>query len=234
MKGHLADNHLLIVIIMAEKFQNKYRIDSIRLKSWDYASQGMYFVTINTKFRRRYFGNISNAEMHLSEIGAIANQEWLDTPGIRPDMNLELGDFVVMPDHFHGIMIIGGNPYNGTGTTNLGSEITTYHDRKITMDHDGKITMEHDGKIAMDHDRKIAMDHDRKIAMHRDSTFGPQSKNLGSIMRGYKSSVTTYARKNGIVFNWQPKYYEHIIRSQQEFERISYYIRQNIKNWKGG
>ncbi len=219
---------------MAEKFQNKYRIDSIRLKSWDYASQGMYFVTINTKFRRRYFGNISNAEMHLSEIGAIANQEWLDTPGIRPDMNLELGDFVVMPDHFHGIMIIGGNPYNGTGTTNLGSEITTYHDRKITMDHDGKITMEHDGKIAMDHDRKIAMDHDRKIAMHRDSTFGPQSKNLGSIMRGYKSSVTTYARKNGIVFNWQPKYYEHIIRSQQEFERISYYIRQNIKNWKGG
>ena len=211
---------------MAEKFQNKYRIDSIRLKSWDYASQGMYFVTINTKFRRRYFGNISNAEMHLSEIGAIANQEWLDTPGIRPDMNLELGDFVVMPDHFHGIMIIGGNPYNGTGTTNLGSEITTYHDRKITMDHDGKITMEHDGKIAMDHDRKIAM--------HRDSTFGPQSKNLGSIMRGYKSSVTTYARKNGIVFNWQPKYYEHIIRSQQEFERISYYIRQNIKNWKGG
>ena len=179
---------------MAEKFQNKYRIDSVRLKSWNYASQGMYFVTINTKFRRRYFGNISNAEMHLSEIGAIANQEWLDTPGIRPDMNLELGDFVVMPDHFHGIMIIGGNPYNGASTTNL----------------------------------------DGKIAMHRDSTFGPQSKNLGSIMRGYKSSVTTYARKNGIVFNWQPKYYEHIIRSQQEYERISYYIRQNIKNWKGG
>lgn len=203
---------------MAEKFQNKYRIDSVRLKSWNYASQGMYFVTINTKFRRRYFGNISNAEMHLSEIGAIANQEWLDTPGIRPDMNLELGDFVVMPDHFHGIMIIGGNPYNTAGTTNLG----------------GKIAIDHIGKIAIDHGGKIAIDHDGKIAMHRDSTFGPQSKNLGSIMRGYKSSVTTYARKNGIVFNWQPKYYEHIIRSQQEYERISYYIRQNIKNWKGG
>lgn len=76
---------------MAEKFQNKYRIDSIRLKSWDYGSEGMYFVTTNTKFRKRYFGNISNAEMHLSELGQIANQEWLDTPGIRPDMNLQLG-----------------------------------------------------------------------------------------------------------------------------------------------
>lgn len=187
---------------MAEKFQNKYRIDSVRLKSWDYASEGMYFVTINTKFRRRYFGNISNAEMHLSQIGAIANQEWLDTPGIRPDMNLELGDFVVMPDHFHGIMIIGGNLFNIVDTTN----------------RDGHIVMHHDGKIAI----------------HRDSTFGPQSKNLASIMRGYKSSVTTYARKNGIAFNWQPKYYDHIIRSQQDYERISYYIRQNIKNWKGG
>ena len=188
---------------MVEKFQNKYRIESTRLKSWDYASEGMYFVTTNTKFRKRYFGNISNAEMHLSELGQIANQEWLDTPEIRPDMNLELGDFVVMPDHFHGIMIIGGNPYNDT--------------RGIAIDTDGKIEMHRDSKIAM----------------HRDSTFGPQSKNLASIMRGYKSSVTTYARKNGIDFNWQPNYYEHIIRSQEEYDQISYYIRQNIINWKG-
>ena len=188
---------------MAEKFQNKYRIDSVRLKSWDYSSEGMYFVTTNTKFRKRYFGNISNAEMHLSELGQIANQEWLVTPEIRPDMNLELGDFVVMPDHFHGIMIIGGNPYN---------------------DHD---------KIAMHTVDKIAMHRDGTIAVHRDSTFGPQSKNLASIMRGYKSSVTTYARKNRIDFNWQPNYYEHIIRSQADYERISYYIRQNIINWKG-
>ena len=206
---------------MAEKFQNKYRIESTRLKSWDYASEGMYFVTTNTKFRKRYFGTISNAEMHLSELGQIANQEWLVTPEIRPDMNLELGDFVVMPDHFHGIMIIGGNPYNDA--------------RGIAMRPDDKIAIDHDGQIAIHRDGKIATHRDltHRSATHRDSTFGPQSKNLASIMRGYKSSVTTYARKNGIDFNWQPNYYEHIIRSQADYERISNYIRQNIINWKG-
>lgn len=120
-----------------------------------------------------------------------------------------------MPDHFHGILIIGGNPYNDHGA------------------RAGKIAMHRDYTGAMHRDSTGAMHRDYTGAIHRDSTFGPQSKNLASIMRGYKSSVTTYARKNGIDFNWQSKYYDHIIRSQAEYERISYYIRQNIINWKG-
>lgn len=51
--------------------------------------------------------------MILNEIGNIVMIEWMKTIEIRPDMNLELGEFVVMPNHFHGILIIGDNEYNG-------------------------------------------------------------------------------------------------------------------------
>jgi REP element-mobilizing transposase RayT len=72
---------------------------------------------------------------------------------------------------------------------------------------------------------------ERRDAMHRVSTFGPQSKNLASILRGYKSAVTTYARKNNIELEWQPRFHDHNIRNQGEFERISNYIRNNPEKW---
>ena len=81
---------------MSDKFQNKYRIASARLPRWNYGHQAACFVTICTKNRRHWFGAIRGGTMHLSEIGKIAEQEWVKTPGIRPDMNLELGEFVVM------------------------------------------------------------------------------------------------------------------------------------------
>jgi len=62
--------------------------------------------------------------------------------------------------------------------------------------------------------------------------FGPQSKNLGAIIRGFKSSVKKQATINNINFVWQPNYHDHIIRSEEEFIRIKYYIRNNPKNWK--
>ena len=93
---------------MEQKFQNKYRIQSTRLASWDYGWPGYYFVTICTKHRQCFFG-----EIHcLSEIGKIVQTEWLKTPEIRPDMNLKLGEFVVMPNHFHAIIQIGENEFN--------------------------------------------------------------------------------------------------------------------------
>ena len=61
--------------------------------------------------------------------------------------------------------------------------------------------------------------------------FGPQSKNLASIIRGFKSAVTIYARKNNLEFDWQPRYYDHIIRNQIEFDRIKRYINRNPANW---
>ena len=51
-------------------------------------------------------------QMVLSKIGQIVHAEWLKTPTIRPNMNLFLGEFVVMPNHFHAIILIGENKYN--------------------------------------------------------------------------------------------------------------------------
>ena len=62
--------------------------------------------------------------------------------------------------------------------------------------------------------------------------FGPQSKNLGSIIRGFKSSVTTQAKKLNIEFGWQERFHDHIIRNHDELIRISNYIVSNVANWK--
>jgi putative transposase len=61
--------------------------------------------------------------------------------------------------------------------------------------------------------------------------FGPQSKNLSSIIRGVKSAVTSYARKMNISFDWHKGYYDHIIRTQRELTRIREYIISNPANW---
>jgi REP element-mobilizing transposase RayT len=62
--------------------------------------------------------------------------------------------------------------------------------------------------------------------------FAPQSKNLGSVIRGFKSAVTSYANDHNIAFGWQPRYYDHIIRNYNEYQRIAHYIRNNPANWK--
>ena len=95
-----------------DKFKDKYRISSARLEGWNYGNPGLYFITICTKDRIHYFGNIENNTMLLNELGKIVNNEWLKTVDLRPDMNLEMGNFIVMPNHFHAVIFIGDNIYN--------------------------------------------------------------------------------------------------------------------------
>ena len=61
---------------MSTLFQNKYRIPSARLQTWNYENEGMYFVTICTARRECYFGRIADGKMILSESGKIAEAEW--------------------------------------------------------------------------------------------------------------------------------------------------------------
>jgi putative transposase len=89
---------------MQNKFKNKYRISSTRLQTWDYSNNGSYFITICTKNREHFFGTIQNGIMQLSETGKLAEQFWIEIP--NHFSFIELGNFVVMPNHVHGILII--------------------------------------------------------------------------------------------------------------------------------
>ncbi len=171
---------------MQHNHLNKYRNDTLRLKYWDYSSEGAYFITICTKNREHFFGEIIHGKMILNQLGFLVQHEWEKSIEMRPDMNLTLGEFIVMPDHFHAVIMIGKNQYN---TSNEKTE--------------------------------------------SKNKFGPQSKNLASIIRGFKSAITTYSKINGYPnFAWQPRFYEYIIRNQQSFDRIQKYIIDNPKNWK--
>ncbi|MFP8490174.1 transposase [Gracilimonas sp. Q87] len=185
------------------KFWGKYRLKSNRWEYWDYKKPGAYFITICTKHRQHFFGKIEGGEMNLNEVGSIAKTEWKKTPKIRKDMNITLGEYVIMPDHMHGIIIIGNNEYNT-------------REKQSTPGRD---------------------------AMHRVSTwgdiesgsqkrFGPQRKNLASIIRGYKSSVTIQGRKINPEFCWQSNYHDRVIRNYQEYQVIAEYILDNVRRWK--
>jgi len=77
---------------------------SIRLRGYDYAQAGAYFITLIVQHRAPLFGRVVDGEMVLSDAGQIAEQECLRTPLVRP--NVDLDAFVVMPDHMHMILVI--------------------------------------------------------------------------------------------------------------------------------
>ena len=87
---------------------------SIRLKGYDYSQAGAYFVTICVHERECLFGEIVDGAMQVNEFGRITAEEWTRTAEIRKE--IELGDFVVMPNHFHGILIFPASP-SRKGTT---------------------------------------------------------------------------------------------------------------------
>ncbi|RZJ65071.1 MAG: hypothetical protein EOO45_17050 [Flavobacterium sp.] len=171
---------------MAQKFHNKYRILPARAQWWNYASEAVYFITICTKAKAHFFGDIFDGEMQLSVIGKIVEEEWLKTFEIREDMNLEMGSYIVMPNHFHAIIGIGENEYNA----------------HIVYREDNK-----------------------------HNNFGPQSKNLAAIVRGFKSAVTKSAKFYDPTFNWQPLYHDHIIRNEESLNMIDRYIVENPMKW---
>ena len=82
----------------------KHHRSSIRLRGWDYRSAGAYFVTVVVHHRVCLFGEIINDRTRLNEFGQIVEQEWIHTGELRT--NVILDEYVIMPNHFHGILII--------------------------------------------------------------------------------------------------------------------------------
>lgn len=179
-----------------EKYQNKYRSASARAAWWNYGSNAAYFVTICTQNRIHYFGKIDNNEMILSELGKYAQSCWYEIPNHFPFV--QLGGFVVMPDHIHGIIIIDKpvGAQNIVGTQNFAS-LPQYEQQPTPK-----------------------------------NKFGPQSQNLASIVRGYKIGVTKNSKLIEPNFKWQSRYHDHIIRNDNEYQRINDYIENNPSNWE--
>ena len=85
-------------------YKNKYRVESARLPDYDYSSAGLYYVTICTKKMVRFFGEVINEKVNLSDIGKIVNKEWKKIELIRNYVSLDA--YIIMPNHLHGIIII--------------------------------------------------------------------------------------------------------------------------------
>jgi REP element-mobilizing transposase RayT len=85
-------------------FKNKYRIESARLKGYDYSSPGEYFVTICAGGMVECFGDVVDGKMKRNDVGEIVAEEWQRTQEIREKIMLD--EWVVMPNHFHGIICI--------------------------------------------------------------------------------------------------------------------------------
>ncbi|HTY36592.1 MAG TPA: transposase [Bacteroidota bacterium] len=86
------------------RFEEKYHVDSKRLKGYDYSLPGKYFVTICTKSRVNFFGVVEHKTMRLSQAGKIAGACWMEIPEHHDHVVLD--EFIVMPNHVHGILVL--------------------------------------------------------------------------------------------------------------------------------
>ena len=86
---------------------------SIRLQGYDYTQAGAYFITIVTQQRTCLFGNIIDGALALNDYGRIADKCWRAISEHFP--HVELGEYVVMPNHIHGIIVI----HDGRGAIHL-------------------------------------------------------------------------------------------------------------------
>jgi putative transposase len=233
---------------MEEQFQHKYRIPSTRMQKWDYGWRGAYFITICTEKRKMFFGNIVDNVMVLNKLGMIADLLWNEI--IHHTKGVELGEFVVMPNHVHGILILTRNA----------DEINTDH---INTHHINTVETRHALSLQSNQSNQsnalnplhpsdpshpstptnvdisgISNDSEpATLPVASDETIGQQrfqnqGKNtISSMVGGYKSAVTKYAHRYGFDFGWQSRFYDIIIRDVASFDRISDYIRNNPENW---
>ncbi|MBN1541561.1 transposase [candidate division KSB1 bacterium] len=170
---------------------------SIRLKGYDYSQAGAYFVTICTHNHECIFGEIIHGQMALNDAGRVVQTVWVDLPNHYP--NIELDEYVVMPNHVHGIIVIvvgpDFKPAHVVGAGFKPAPTTTRPDFKPAP----------------------TTRHGLPEIVRACKTFSARRINQ---MRGMPGAKL-----------WQRNYYEHIIRNENELNRIRKYIINNPMKW---
>lgn len=240
-----------------EKFQHKYRIASARASWWDYGWNGAYFITICTKNREHFFGKIINHKMQLSSIGVLADVFWHEIKNHAK--NIELGAFVVMPNHIHGILILD-KPENEPFTNNIIDDNVrdNIHDNDRNNVHDNVRNNRNNVRNNVETRHALSLQSPIQSSIQppiqppiqspiqppiqsqspAQQRFQNQGQNtVSSIIGSYKSAVTKHCNRlqltdsDGVVFGWQSRFHDHIIRNDAEYQRINDYIENNPKNW---
>ncbi len=184
---------------------------SIRLKGYDYSSEGAYYVTIVAQGRECLFGEVINGEMFLSKYGEII-QKWRDEIPVHFP-NVELGAFVIMPNHIHGIIFIIDN-------------------------RRGEVISPRDNPNNNIQDEYVDGDNNQGGGQQQggDASQPPLRRpTLGQIVAYFKYQSTKEMNKieteNAITKFWQRSYYEHIIRNEKELQQKTDYIMDNPSQW---
>ena len=175
---------------------------SIRLAGYDYTQAGAYFVTLVTHQRECLFGEIVDGEMLLNEIGRIVRDEWFRSAEIRREIALDPDEFVVMPNHIHGIVWI----------CNMGDDVGSHG---VGADGVGADGVGAHGRAPLPGQRLP-----RSL-----SSF------IAGFKSAVTKRINEYRGTPGVPV-WQRNYFEHIIRDDGELERIRQYIMNNPALWK--
>jgi len=180
---------------------NNHHRRSIRLKGYDYSQPGAYYVTIVTDQRAHRFGEVVNHEMQLSEVGQIAEACWRAIPEHFPQ--IELGAFMVMPNHVHGILIF----HETVGARDVG---------------------EHDDIVGARHGVPLQpIPNLEKFGKPVSGSLATVIRQYKSAVT--RQMVQRYG---GMPIVWQRNYYEHIIRDEHDHQNIYNYILNNPFNWE--
>lgn len=219
-------------------FRNKYRIESFRLKNWDYRREGIYYITICTKNRIPYFGECVDGKMILSDAGMIAHQNWMDIP--NHFKHVQLGEFIVMPNHMHGLLILDNthdplhsvvDPLHCNGST-----IITNNNEYPDIHRNGSTDKNHN-KSSLHNINPPCNQKENHTESPKDeymSQMSPKSGSVSTIIRSYKSACTYRMNKlyPELQFGWQNLFYDRIVRNDKEYMNIKKYIIDNPINWQ--
>jgi len=190
---------------------------SIRLQGYDYSQNGAYYVTLCTQNRECLFGEIVNGEMILNEYGKIVEQCWNNLSNHYD--NIELDAYVIMPNHFHGIILITDTVDNVGAIHELPLHELPLHESPI---HESPI---HESPI---HESPIHESPIHESPQQRRKMLLP--KIVGRFKTNSAKQINQMRNTPGISV-WQRNYYEHIIRNDKSLENIRNYIINNPSEW---